>query len=120
MNDPLNKKYYKESEDPSLYTSEKTGRGPLKGDWIKEASPVMTCYKLVTCEFRWFGLQTRIESFILNTMHALFTKTHRQLFCLTDQWYGLTMPDIRKMEVQVQQELDEKRKNAALSGNAAV
>ena len=23
--------------------------------------PIMTCYKLVTVEFKWFGLQTRVE-----------------------------------------------------------
>ena len=24
----------------------------------------MTCYKLVTCEFKWFGLQGRVEKLI--------------------------------------------------------
>jgi len=29
-----------------------------------KVSPVMCCYKLVTIEFKWFGLQTRVEKFI--------------------------------------------------------
>ena len=26
--------------------------------------PVMCCYKLITCKFKWFGLQGRVEAFI--------------------------------------------------------
>lgn len=26
--------------------------------------PVMTCYKLVCTEFKWFGLQNKVENFI--------------------------------------------------------
>ena len=60
------------------FTSVKTGRGPLTGaDWVKTAKPMMTCYKLVTCEFKWFGLQGRIENFILKSEHRLFTTFHR-------------------------------------------
>ena len=41
---------YKPDEDPTKYTSEKTGRGPLRNEagqkWIHSVSPVMTCYKV--------------------------------------------------------------------------
>uniref|UniRef100_A0A1B0EVP2 Phosphatidylinositol transfer protein N-terminal domain-containing protein n=1 Tax=Phlebotomus papatasi TaxID=29031 RepID=A0A1B0EVP2_PHLPP len=37
----------------------------------------MTCYKLVTCEFKWFGLQSRIENFIQKSERRLFTTFHR-------------------------------------------
>lgn len=119
VNDKIDPKYYKVEHDPTKFHSEKTGRGPLTPNWLQTVEPVMTCYKLVTVEFKWFGLQSRVESFIINTMKSLFTKTHRQLFCLTDNWCELTMPDIRRMEAEVQKELDDKRKNAALSGNKA-
>lgn len=60
------------------FTSQKTGRGPLVGpDWKNNVKPVMTCYKLVTCEFKWFGLQSRVESFIHKTERRLFTVFHR-------------------------------------------
>lgn len=60
------------------FKSEKTGRGPLIGnEWQKSVDPVMTCYKLVTCEFKWFGLQSRIESFIQKSERRLFTTFHR-------------------------------------------
>ena len=40
---------------------------------------MMTCYKLVTVEFKWFGLQNRIESFIQKSERRLFTNFHRQV-----------------------------------------
>lgn len=77
-NDPVLPADYKELEDPKKFKSQKTGRGPLVGaDWMKKVDPVMTCYKLVTCEFKWFGLQTRIEQFIQRSERRLFTTFHR-------------------------------------------
>uniref|UniRef100_A0A1D1XFB9 Phosphatidylinositol transfer protein alpha isoform n=1 Tax=Anthurium amnicola TaxID=1678845 RepID=A0A1D1XFB9_9ARAE len=111
-NDPIEPKDYKEDQDPALYHSEKTGRGPLKDDWIKKATPIMTCYKLVTVEFKWFGLQSKIESFIQGFMRGLFTKFHRQVFCWTDKWYGMTMEDIRALEDKIKYDLDESRAKA--------
>jgi len=111
-NDPVDKKDYKEDQDPTLYHSEKTGRGPLKDDWIKTVTPIMTCYKLVTVEFKWFGIQNKIESFIQNEMKSLFTRFHRQVFCWTDKWYGMTMDDIRALENKTKHDLDESRAKA--------
>jgi hypothetical protein len=39
----------------------------------------------------------------------LFRNFHRQLFCLTDQWYGLTMQDIRALESKAAEELEKER-----------
>ncbi|KAF7729349.1 hypothetical protein EC973_004605 [Apophysomyces ossiformis] len=109
-NDSIDPKDYKSEEDPKLYHSEKTGRGPLVDpDWQKRCEPVMTCYKLVYIEFKWFGLQTKVESFIAKSIHNLFTKFHRQLFCWTDKWYGMTIQDIRDLEAQIKEDLDIKR-----------
>ncbi|KAI9261134.1 hypothetical protein BY458DRAFT_439585 [Sporodiniella umbellata] len=109
-NDSIDRKDYKKEEDPKLYKSEKTGRGPLTDPhWQKKCDPVMTCYKLVYIEFKWFGLQTRVEKFIASSIQNLFTTFHRQLFCWTDRWFGLTIEDIRKMEIETKKELDEKR-----------
>ncbi|CAG8521660.1 1952_t:CDS:2 [Acaulospora morrowiae] len=108
-NDPIDPKDYKKDQDPTLYHSEKTGRGPLKNNWIKSVEPVMTCYKLVTVEFKWFGVQNKVETFIQNTMQSLFTKFHRQLFCWTDGWFGMTIDDVRAWEDKTKQDLDESR-----------
>lgn len=109
-NDPVASADFKEDEDPSKFKSQKTGRGPLVGkDWKNNVKPVMTCYKLVTCEFKWFGLQTRVEGFIQKAERRLFTNFHRQVFCWIDRWYGLTMEDIRAIEDNTKEELDRVR-----------
>jgi len=108
-NDPIEQKDYKREEDPKLYHSEKTGRGPLKGDWIKTCTPAMTCYKLLSIEFKWWGLQDRIENFVHKIMRGVFTRFHRQVFCWTDRWIELKMEDIRALEDETQKELDETR-----------
>lgn len=119
-NDPTLPADYKPTEDPTKFKSEKTGRGPLVGpNWKKNVDPVMTCYKLVTCEFKWFGLQTRIENFIQKSERRLFTNFHRQVFCWMDRWHGLTMEDIRAIEEKVKEELDRQRQVGEVRGMRA-
>lgn len=58
---------YKAEEDPRLYRSAKTGRGPLADDWARTAAqtgPLMCAYKLCKVEFRYWGMQAKIEQFI--------------------------------------------------------
>ncbi|KAF8792555.1 Phosphatidylinositol transfer protein alpha like protein [Argiope bruennichi] len=51
-NDTVESRDYKETEDPTKFKSEKTGRGPLVGNWQKNCTPIMCAYKLVTVEFK--------------------------------------------------------------------
>ena len=53
---------YKEEWDPTKFLSKKTGRGKLRSNWKDTSRPIMCCYKLVECEFKWFGLQGTVES----------------------------------------------------------
>ncbi|XP_042230657.1 phosphatidylinositol transfer protein alpha isoform-like isoform X2 [Homarus americanus] len=108
VNDPVYSGDYHPDEDPSKFVSKKTGRGPLKGSqWWLKSEPVMTCYKLVSCEVRWFGLQTRLERYIQDFERRIITNFHRQVFCWLDEWYGLTMGDIRHLEDYSKIELDQ-------------
>ena len=60
-NDAVSTADYKPDEDPKTYKSVKTGRGPLNTpNWKDNVNPVMTCYKLVTVEFKWWGLQASV------------------------------------------------------------
>ncbi|XP_015925004.2 phosphatidylinositol transfer protein alpha isoform [Parasteatoda tepidariorum] len=118
-NDQVPSKDYKESEDPSKFKSQKTGRGPLTGNWKESVNPVMTAYKLVTVEFKWLGLQTRVEQFIQRTEQRLFLKFHREVFCWIDQWYGLTMADIRRMEDETKRELQAQIAQGEIRGTLA-
>lgn len=66
VRDPISPGEYKPEEDPKLYHSTKTGRGPLGDDWLESPStgPLMCAYKLCKVEFRYWGMQSKIEQFI--------------------------------------------------------
>ena len=61
----------------------------------------------LTAIFKSFGLQTLIENIIRSQEIKVFTRTMRQLVCMMDEWDGLTMDDIRRMEDEAKQKLDE-------------
>nr|XP_061804499.1 membrane-associated phosphatidylinositol transfer protein 2-like [Nerophis lumbriciformis] len=100
---------YKAEEDPRLYKSAKTQRGPLRDDWILEyrenpgLTPIMCAYKLCKVEFRYWGMQSKIERFIHDVgLRKVMVRAHRQAWCWQDEWYGLTMEDIRQLELETQ------------------
>lgn len=65
-------------EDPLHYRSEKSQRGPLSENWLDEywaavegktqptadGKALMCAYKLCRVEFRYWGMQTKLEKFI--------------------------------------------------------
>lgn len=119
-NDPLPAADYKPETDPTKFKSSKTGRGPLVGpSWKNDVTPVMTCYKLVTAEFKWFGLQSKVENVIQKSERRLFTIFHRQVFCSMDDWYGMTMADIRAIEDRTKEELEKLRREGEVRGMRA-
>lgn len=61
----------------------------------------------LTSIFKYFGLQTLIENIIRSQEIKVFTRTMRQLVCMMDEWDGLTMDDIRRMEDEAKQKLEE-------------
>ncbi|KAA0185389.1 Phosphatidylinositol transfer protein beta [Fasciolopsis buskii] len=113
VNDPL---YSQSDYDPTCdctkFQSVKTGRGPLVGPkwWENTEMPIMCAYKLVTCEFKWWGIQNRVETMLHNQERRIFLNFHRQLFCWMDKWHGLTMNDIRELEDKAKDELDKVNK----------
>jgi len=108
----LDKKDYKKEEDPTLVKSEKAERGPLVGDW-KAKKPLMTAYKLVTVEFNYFGFQGKVENFLHTFERNLFLKFHRQVYCWLDEWFGMSVEDVRAYEAKTKEELDNKLKTGA-------
>eukprot|EP00118_Oscarella_pearsei_P017784 m.178799 g.178799 ORF g.178799 m.178799 type:complete len:649 (+) comp39191_c0_seq2:97-2043(+) len=98
---------YKEEEDPKLFHSEKSGRGPLTEDWLdRPHQQVMCAYKLCKVEFRYWGVQNRIERFIDDVaLRRTMVVAHRQAWCWQDEWWGLTMADIRRLENATQASL---------------
>lgn len=69
-------KEYKVEEDPKKFLSTKTGRGKLTHDWKTTTKPMMCVYKLVTCEFKWFGLQNKAEKYIQNVFKSFLVTNY--------------------------------------------
>ncbi|VDO03311.1 unnamed protein product [Rodentolepis nana] len=120
----------KPNEDPSTYVSQVTGRGPLPNNWRAEFQEamrtgrkypnqgtkpdstgsvvdqplpmrIMCSYKVCRVEFRYWGMQSKIESFIQEVaLRRTMVNAHRQAWTWQDEWYGLTMKDIRRLEAE--------------------
>ncbi|XP_073167691.1 LOW QUALITY PROTEIN: cytoplasmic phosphatidylinositol transfer protein 1 [Lepidochelys kempii] len=106
--DEIPERYYKESEDPKHFKSEKTGRGLLKEGWRETHQPIMCSYKLVTVKFEVWGLQTRVEQFVHKVVRDILMIGHRQAFAWVDEWYDMTMDEVREFERATQEATNEK------------
>ncbi|XP_055296893.1 protein retinal degeneration B isoform X2 [Sitodiplosis mosellana] len=108
---------YDESEDPTLYISSKTKRGPLSESWLEDYwnevkdkmqptsrnMSLMCAYKLCRVEFRYWGMQTKLEKFIHDiALRKTMVTAHRQAWAWQDEWHGLTMENIREFERETQ------------------
>ncbi|KFB34885.1 AGAP000033-PA-like protein [Anopheles sinensis] len=128
VKDQLSGADYTREEDPTAYRSERTGRGPLSECWLDEhwdevrgkSQPtannmsLMCAYKLCRVEFRYWGMQTKLEKFIHDTaLRKTMLRAHRQAWAWQDEWYGLSMDDIREIERQTQLALKRKMGNEA-------
>ncbi|XP_039361315.1 membrane-associated phosphatidylinositol transfer protein 2 isoform X8 [Mauremys reevesii] len=126
VKDPIPPHEYKSEEDPKLYKSVKTKRGPLSEDWIEGYKnnpgkyPIMCAYKLCKVEFRYWGMQSKIERFIHDVgLRKVMVRAHRQAWCWQDEWYGLTIEDIRQLEKEAQLMLAQKMAQFSYSENDA-
>ncbi|KAG1678718.1 Protein retinal degeneration B [Nymphon striatum] len=111
---------YKKEEDPRFYISHKSGRGPLEDNWIDEywkccngqttplpnGMAIMCAYKLCKVEFRYWGMQSKLEKFIHDTgLRKTMLRAHKQAWAWQDEWHGLSIADIRRLERETQEEL---------------
>ncbi|CAF4420948.1 unnamed protein product [Rotaria socialis] len=101
------------TENPAMFRSEKTGRGPLAPDWFEQIKKydrkesIMCAYKLCRAEFRYWGMQSRCERFIHEiALRKTILRAHRQAWCWQDEYQGLTLADIRRLEDETQHELN--------------
>ncbi|XP_023702466.1 cytoplasmic phosphatidylinositol transfer protein 1 isoform X1 [Cryptotermes secundus] len=106
--DEVNPKHYKEEEDVRYFQSRKTGRGPLVEGWRETVIPIMCSYKIVQVSFEVWGLQTRAEDLIQRSIREILLLGHRQAFAWIDEWYGMTLEDVRMYEEQMQRETNTK------------
>lgn len=62
----------------------------------------MCSYKLVAVKFEVWGLQTRVEQFVHKVVRDILLIGHRQAFAWVDEWYDMTMEDVRQFEKNMQ------------------
>ena len=54
-------------------------------------------------DFRYWGLQSKVERFIHDYgLRRVMLRAHRQAWAWQDEWVGLTMDDIRRLERETQ------------------
>jgi len=101
--------HFKEEEDLLKFKSNKTSRGPLCEGWREDTQPIMCSYKLVDVRFELMSLlQSRIEEFVHKAVREILLVGHRQAFAWIDEWFGMTLEDVRDYETRMQQETNEK------------
>ncbi|KAJ1374145.1 LNS2 (Lipin/Ned1/Smp2) [Parelaphostrongylus tenuis] len=110
VKDPLPSNDYCAEEDPKIFHSQKTNRGPLSDDWVEEfvkaGKPIMCAYKICRVEFRYWGMQTRAEQWIHDlALRNTMLRAHRQAWAWQDEWVGLNMTDIRRLEIEAAEHL---------------
>jgi hypothetical protein len=118
----LESKNYNEDEDPARFKSTRTSpaRGPFKaGRWFESFDPIICAYKLVTVEFAYKALRSRIESFIHDIIAPIYLKTHRQAVCWMDEWIHLATSDIRKLDLQIGAKLKRQQQQQQESTSSA-
>lgn len=100
--------------DLSKFKSMKTSRGLLTKGWQKRCNPVMTAYKLVIIDAPYWGFGNKLEQTLLAGERALFLESHRNCFAWIDNWYGLTLEIVHKIEQEAHSSLTEKLDKLAL------
>ncbi|KAH0794457.1 Phosphatidylinositol transfer protein [Histomonas meleagridis] len=74
--------------------------------WVtRYDGPMTMCIKVVKFHFKWWGLQTAVEKFVMNSTYpGLFTNSHRKLMASMKDWYNMTMDQIIALEEKVTKE----------------
>jgi len=109
--------HFKEEEDLLKFRSERTDRGPLSEGWREDTQPIMCSYKLVDVRFELSLLTGRVEEFVHKAVREILLVGHRQAFAWIDEWFGMTIEDVRDYEQRMQAETNEK---VRLSGSEPV
>ncbi len=63
-----------------------------------------------------YVMQTAMESTMVDQYKKMLLAFHQQVWCWMDEWYGLTMEDVRKLEQKTKEELKDKIKEDGKRG----
>jgi hypothetical protein len=112
VTDPVPPKKYKREEDPSVFISKLAKVGPLDKEWKAKTEPMSCAYKVVRVKFEKWLIGSRVEKAIHDYgFREIFLEVNRQCFCWADEWFGMSMDDVREFESNCA-----KDQNAAVEG----
>uniref|UniRef100_A0A1B6GT25 Cytoplasmic phosphatidylinositol transfer protein 1 n=1 Tax=Cuerna arida TaxID=1464854 RepID=A0A1B6GT25_9HEMI len=106
--DEISPRHYKEEEDLRFFQSTATKRGPLTEGWINTTQPIMCSYKFVQANFEVWGLQTKAEELIQRSIREILLLGHRQAFAWVDEWYSMSLADVRVFESEMHRQTNTK------------
>ena len=74
--------------------------------WTKKYDgDMIMCIKVVKFHFKWWGLQSAVEKFLMKTVYPkIFTESHRKIIASSGKWFNLTMDEITRMENQAHED----------------
>ena len=78
--------------------------------WVDNyEGPNMVCViKCIKFHFKWFGLQTMVENYALNTaFHDMFLGTHRAMIVWTREWANMTEEQLAEFEKNIAAEVNQ-------------
>lgn len=70
----------------------------------------MCSYKLVNASFEVWGFQTKVEDYIQKCIRDVLLLGHRQAFTWIDDWFGMSLDEVRDYEKRIQAETNDKMK----------
>lgn len=80
---------------PKDMVSKVAGRGPWTPEWWKTyKGPVTVAVKLSLQGFKWWGLQSLVQSTIRSKQQATIEKLARQQIGLMDKWFPMTLEEV--------------------------
>jgi hypothetical protein len=68
----------------------------------------MCSYKAVKVSFEVWGLQGKVESGVHRAILDIIIRGHKQAFVWMDDWYGMSIDDVRKYEKKLHEETNQK------------
>lgn len=74
-------------------------------EWISHYDgPITLCVKAIRINFKWFGLQATVESYVTkNTFYDIFLGSYRAMYTWVPDWYWMDDESLEKYELEAKE-----------------
>jgi hypothetical protein len=91
---------------PSNVKLEKVVPSHLFKGWIEKVESLVWAYKLVTVKVQVWGLQGKLESWIMGFEQDLLTRVHLNIYTWADEWFGLSVKEVDQYVLKCKEDLE--------------